>query len=182
MAQWPDGWRTGHQSCVCVFEGLKTKVRNKLLLVKQHGFTFDLSNCSQAFWLLYKSLDVCLSANFPLICLLKLSLWFCSIFTLFLAVSCFNTSFISLCLFNSMSRPRPPRSKESIEHLCSRAVLKPQYVTFLDIKITVLEEIPTHPMDSHWKFQLVRIPVVKGLQDKNVWENYEAWKFKFPDM
>ena len=182
MAQWPDGWCAGYQSCVCVFEGLKTKVRKKLLLnIKEHGFTFDLSNCSQAFWLLYKSLDVCLSANLPLICLLKLSLWFCSIFTLFLAVSCFNDSFISLCLFNSMSRPRPPRSKESIEHLCSRAV-KLQCVTFLDIKITDLEEIPTHPMDSHWKFQWLGRRWLRVSKTKMFDENYEAWKLKFPDM
>lgn len=182
MAQWPNGWWTGNQSCVCVFEGLKTKVRNKLLLIKEHGFTFDLSNCSQAFWLLYKSLDVCLSANLPLICLLKLSLWFCSIFTLFLAVSCFNASFISLCLFNSMSRPRPPRSKESIEHLCLRAVLKLRYVTYLDVKSAVLEEILTHPMDSHWKFQWLGFQWLRVSKTKMFEENYEAWKLKFPDM
>ena len=74
--------------------------------------TFDLSSCSHAFWLLYKSLAVCLSANLPLMCLLKSSLWLCSIFTLFLAASCFNTSFTSICLFNSTSRPRPPRSEQ----------------------------------------------------------------------
>lgn len=80
------------------------------LLTSLQLLTFDLSSCSHAFWLLYKSLDVCLSANLPLMCFLKLSLCFSSIFTLFFAVSCFNASFTSLCLFKSISRPRPPRS------------------------------------------------------------------------
>ena len=82
----------------------------KATFVRIDLFTFDLSNCSHAFWLLYKSLAVCLSANFPLMCCLKLSLWFSSIFILFFAASCFNTSFTSLCLFKSISWPRPPRS------------------------------------------------------------------------